>query len=238
MILAINNKGKAELAFQDTTEAGVWSKLPTRDIEQAIKRGETLYGYKYEEVDEAPGVPLWGELGESERATDPTYAVKLLTSVDADGCVYDPYKSEMLTPEQLYAKHFEGLTVREIFDALMKAVTKKHQILDYVEAQKEEIQKLLISQAPTNARGEECVYVPLEEAVPVIEQMRLELGIEGKVVQEAWEEEGYIGKFDGKCYFAVKELNKEWSFEEWRGGREASMSTPPEEPYKDPHPHE
>lgn len=98
------------------------------------------------------------------------------------------------------------------------SVDRRIKFLDHLDAEKKELQQLVITQKELNSRGEPCVYVPIEDAHSVIEEIREASGLEGKVAIDVWEGEGYIGKHDGVCYFAVKELIQEFSFEQWRNG--------------------
>jgi hypothetical protein len=224
-LIAVDSEGKQLLRFKDSTEAGIWAKLPTQDIEQAQKKRERLYGILYiEDTGDSDHVPTWEmeTFGMNERKSDALMALKLVTAIDNEGFAYDPNTSNMLTPDQIFEQYWQPCTVRELYEALMASVNKKHFVLDRMDEEKQEIQKLIVSQKETNSRGDKCLYVPIADAPEVLKHLCEEMGLEGKLEGE-WEE-GYFGKHNGVCYFVVNEVVKPFSIEEWRYGQKANKS--------------
>lgn len=221
MIVAFDLTDNPTIAFNDCLEAGLWSKTISLDIERALDSGLDIYGYTYKEVenlDAYPGITIWEEQEFGKQGIEIIHALKLMTAMNEDKCSFDIKSGTMLTAEEIYSKYWEGLDGRKIFEALVMSVDRRIKFLDHLDAEKKELQQLVITQKELNSRGEPCVYVPIEDAHSVIEEIREASGLEGKVAIDVWEGEGYIGKHDGVCYFAVKELIQEFSFEQWRNG--------------------
>jgi len=215
MIVAYDRDGQAAMQFESATEAGIWAELPTKDIEYALKEGEYLHGFLYLEKDGEVDCPKWNELYTTKDISPALHALTMVSALDKDGMVYDADLSEILSSEDVYTRYFKPLTTREIFEAIRSSTQKKHAITERLANEKKEIDQLIISQAETNRRGEPCRYIPMADLPEFLEAIKGDLGIEGTVHIPTTE--SYLGKHQGICLFAVNEVVKPYTIEEWRG---------------------
>jgi len=217
-LVALDPIGNPVMQFEDSTEAGIWAKLPAQDIETAEKNGDSLYGYKYAERDEdIADCPKWADMENQELNADALYAISMLSNIDRDGMVYDKSISEMLSAEQIYDRYWKSCTVRDLFDAVKASADKKHAILDRVDEEKKEIQQLIIGQPETDKHDTKCIYVPQADVPEVLKQLCEESGIEGEVKYEGGE--CYLGKHNGIRYFAVEETVEPFTLDDWKGDK-------------------
>lgn len=217
-LVALDPIGNPVMQFEDSVEAGIWAKLPAQDIETAVSKGDSLYGYKYEETEiELADCPKWGDMENLELSVDALYAISMLSNIDREGNVYDKTISEMLTSEQIYDRYWKGCSVRDIFEAIKASAEKKHAILDRVDEEKKEIQQLIIAQPETDKHDTKCVYVPQADVPEVLKQLCDESGIEGEVKYEGGE--CYLGKHNGIRYFAVEETVEPFTLDDWKGDK-------------------
>ncbi len=217
-LVALDPTGNPVMQFEDSTEAGIWAKLPAQDIDTAQKNGDSLYGYKYaSRKDLIANCPRWADMSSQELSTDAVYAIALLSNIDKDGMVYDKLISQMLSAEEIYDRYWEPCSVRDLFEAIKSSADRKHAILDGVDQEKKEIHQLIIGQPKTDKQGTDCVYVPTEDVVPVLEQLCKESGVDGDVKYEGGE--CYLGKHNGIRYFAVKETVQPFTLDDWKGDK-------------------
>ena len=217
MIVAYDKDGQAVMKFNNSTEAGIWAELPTGDIEGAMRLDEYIFGFLYKETDQDIDCPSWESLYESRENRQAMKALSLITNLDKDGFVYDAEISEIIGAEDIYERYFKPITTREIFEALRDSTKKKWAIINRMDEQKKEIDQLLISQDPETKKGEPCRYIQLADVKPFLEDAKEALGLaEDDEIAECVDE-GYLGKFNDICYFAVKELNQPFTLEQWRG---------------------
>lgn len=224
-LVVLDQDNNPVVRFQNITDASEWANVPADDIFTAYELGDRLYGYKYIlDAGDFEDVLAFGEDGAKERIDLAMHALQLITNLDATGMAFDIMTSTMLSAEQIFEKYLNRLKVREVYLALTKAVAQKHEIMDEEDQRKKELDRLLIEQPEQDKDGVDCVYVLTKDAKEMLEQFMEEDEIKGEIPEHDWEE-GFICYKDHTRYFAVNSIvDSDFSFEQWRGERNASKS--------------
>lgn len=221
-LVALDQDNNAVMRFKSLADASAWADKPADDIITAYELAERLYGYKYIlDSGDYPMTPTYGEDSLAERSKQAMHAIQLITNLDQDGCAFDILTSSMLTAEEIFEKYLKTLKVIDVYEGLRELVQQKHKIMDEEDARKKKIDRLIIEQPEFDDEGVKCVYVLTENARSVLEQFMKEDEIKGVVPEHDWEE-GFLCTHEDIRYFCVNTLREEYSFEEWREGRDAS----------------